>query len=80
MEGASEKPYKRGDRVTIKKCFVDGTWQKKGDKCIDSSPVIVGTIARVRLDQGRYLYSVDWDTGEKSNALFGHAFENVIRI
>lgn len=76
----SKKHYNNKDRVTIRKCFVDGTWQEKGNKCIDSSPVIIGTITRVSFDGASYLYDVDWDTGEKSGTFFGHAFENVIRM
>lgn len=41
---------KVGDRVTRQKFLDDGTWQWRGDDCLDESPLLHGVVTRVFIE------------------------------
>lgn len=76
---------KIGDRVTRQKYLDDGTWDRKGDKCLAKSPLLHGTIVKLfteprtrfnrRARQLLPMCRVRWDETLKEKDYFLHGVD-----
>ena len=67
--------FKTGDRVIRPIVLDNGTWAQEGDACLDGSPLRLGIVVHINLEEGvgenRFHYRVAWDDGEVGTYL-GH--------
>lgn len=74
-----------GDRVTRQKYLDDGTWARKGDKCLAKSPLLHGTVIRVYIEPRTQfnrtarkllpMCEVRWDETGESQSYFFHGVD-----
>lgn len=78
-----------GDRVSREVFMDDGTWARKGDKCLPDSPLRFGRVVRVAprglvrgvggapdFHSDELMYHVEWEDGYRPGSYFGHGLNN----